>query len=81
MPPRNDDAIRACVALLLLYFLMGIQPAYSTPTRDPFAQHPQYSNVALSPDGQHLAMSTEFEGEPQIAVLSLKDRKLSSLIT
>lgn len=47
---------------------------------DPFAQHPQYSNVALSPDGKHLAMRTEYEGEPRIAVLTVKERQLISLI-
>ena len=77
---KNNGALQAHVPLLLVYFLLGIELAYSNTAIDPFAKHPQYSNVELSPDGQHLAMSAEFEGEPQIAVLSLKDRKLSSLI-
>ncbi|MGB0188408.1 MAG: S9 family peptidase [Aequoribacter sp.] len=80
MFPKNSATPRACFAVLLVYFLMGVELAYSNAGVDPFALHPQYSNVALSPDGKYLAMSTEFEGEPQIAVLALEGRKLSSLI-
>jgi len=59
------------IRLLALLLAASASVSAAPPASRLFAQHPQYSDVAMSPDGRHLAIATPVDKRTDLVVLDL----------
>jgi hypothetical protein len=61
----------ACILVPLALSLLALQALADPLPARLFAQHPQYSPVAMSPDGRHLAITTPVDNRTDLMIIDI----------
>ncbi|WP_164503552.1 alpha/beta hydrolase family protein [Pleionea sediminis] len=70
--------LRLALTTLLVFSFLGNASAASI---DDFVRPPSFSQVKISPDGKHLASTFEHGTQTKIAIMSLKDQSVKSVLS
>ncbi len=73
------NASKHCCGLVAAFMSCAALAQPAGLSVEDFFRHPQFSNLRLSPDGEHLAATAPIGGRMNLVVMGVKDRKAAAL--